>query len=160
MIGKLCPPMVPSAQWSPGGAKKTGLAYDNPWSISGQLKLSRREFSLLASGSPTQVKAIGFDEIGLHARGEDVLGLLRAQGLQMRLARCGPVYTESINNWYSVTSSTTRPIMLRQSLRLDGKQYPGHLRVALRQYLAQTGPSRSRSRGEWLQVAGNALEPG
>ena len=36
--------------------------------------------------------------------------------------RCGPVYTQSINNWYRVSGATIRPVMLRQSLRLDGRQ--------------------------------------
>jgi hypothetical protein len=36
--------------------------------------------------------------------------------------RCGPVYTESINNWYSVKGPSSKPVMLRQSLRLDGNQ--------------------------------------
>jgi hypothetical protein len=33
---------------------------------------------------------------------EDLLGVLRGKGLEVKLARCGPVYTESINNWYSL----------------------------------------------------------
>jgi hypothetical protein len=68
------------------------------------------------------VTTITFDEIGLHGRGEDLLGALRAKGLDVQLARCGPVYTESSNNWYSVKSVRTKPVMLRQSLRMDGKQ--------------------------------------
>jgi hypothetical protein len=87
---------------------------------SGQLTLSGREFSLLASGQPAKVQWITFDEMRLHPRGEDLLGYLRKQGFDVKLTRCGPVYTESINNWYAVTSPKTHPAMLRQSLRLDG----------------------------------------
>jgi hypothetical protein len=90
--------------------------------LPGQLTLSGREFSVLASGQPAQVQLITFDEMRLHPRGEDLLGHLRTQGLDVKLTRCGPVYTESINNWYAVTSPKTRPAMLRQSLRLDGSQ--------------------------------------
>jgi hypothetical protein len=50
------------------------------------------------------------------------LGVLRAKGLDVRLARCGPAYTESINNRYSVTSAKTKPVMFKQSLRRDGNQ--------------------------------------
>ncbi len=90
--------------------------------MSGQMKVVQREFSVLGSGSPTQVKTIYFDENGMHARGEDVLGWLRSHGFTVRLARCGPVYTESTNNWYSLTSAATHPVMLEQSLRLDGSR--------------------------------------
>lgn len=68
------------------------------------------------------MKAIAFDELHLHRKGEDMLSALRTKGLDVKLTRCGPVYTESINNWYSVTSAKTKPVMLRQSLRLDGEQ--------------------------------------
>lgn len=109
--------LVPDAKWNPPYPPQAGV-----YQRSGALKLSGREFSLLASGAATQVKTIEFSENGLHARGEDLLGVLRADGFDVKLQRCGPVYTESINNWYSVTSSKTRPAMLRQSIRLDGKQ--------------------------------------
>ena len=89
---------------------------------SAQLKIAGREFSVSASGPQTQVRTITFDDGGLHRKGEDLLGGLRAKGLEVRLARCGPLYTESINNWYSETSAKTKPVMLRQSLRLDGNQ--------------------------------------
>jgi hypothetical protein len=116
---KTLPTLMPAAKWSPGGPKQFP---PNPMQLSGQLTLSGREFSVLASGQPAQVQLITFDEMRLHPRGEDLLGHLRTQGLDVKLTRCGPVYTESINNWYAVTSPKTRPAMLRQSLRLDGSQ--------------------------------------
>jgi len=116
---KTLPTLMPAAKWSPGGPKQFP---PNPMQFSGQLNLSGREFPVRASGQPTQVQSISFDEMRLHPRGEDLLGHLRTQGLDVKLTRCGPVYTESINNWYAVTSPKTRPAMLRQSLRLDGAQ--------------------------------------
>lgn len=107
---------LPAVKWAPP------YKVPGPWTRSGQLNLSGREFSLLASGSPAQIAAITFDENGLHPRGEDLLGSLRTQGFNVHLVRCGPVYTESINNWYSVTSAKTRPVLLKQSLRLDGQR--------------------------------------
>ena len=105
-------------QWNPaysGGANK------NAGMQSGQLTVVGRTFSILASGSATQVKIIQVDEIGrMHPRGEDLLGALRGQGFTVTLVRCGPVYTESTNNWYSVTSAKTRPVMLKQSIRFEG----------------------------------------
>ena len=109
--------LVPDSQWNPPYPAQSGVSQR-----SANLKLSGRAFSLLASGSASQVKAIEFSENGLHPRGEDLLSVLRAQGLDVKLQRCGPIYTQSINNWYGVTSAKTRPVMLRQSLRLDGKQ--------------------------------------
>jgi len=109
--------LLPDAKWGPAypaaGGEQTQSA---------QLKIASREFSVLASGAKTQVKTITFDELHLHRKGEDLLSVLRAKGLAVKLTRCGPVYTESINNWYSVTSPKTKPVMLRQSLRLDGNQ--------------------------------------
>jgi len=117
---KALPTLLPAAQWSPGGPKQFP---PNPMQYSGQLKLAGgREFSVLASGQPAQVQSVSFDEMRLHPRGEDLLGYLRTQGYDVKLTRCGPVYTESINNWYAVTNPKTHPAMLRQSLRLDGNQ--------------------------------------
>ena len=51
-----------------------------------------------------------------------MLGVVYQKGITVRLVRCGPVYTESTNNWYSLTSARTRPAMIRQSIRYDGNQ--------------------------------------
>lgn len=76
----------------------------------------------MASGTPTQVKTIYFDEQGMHPRGEHMLGVVYEKGVAVRLVRCGPVYTESTNNWYSLMSPKTRPAMVRQSIRYEGNQ--------------------------------------
>ena len=62
------------------------------------------------------------------------------------LQRCGPVYTESINNWYGVTSAKTHPVMLRQSLRLDGKQIQDTYELRLDDTLPKRDP-RDRDPG-------------
>lgn len=113
--------LFPKAEWIPGGAKKFDPEPD-PYTQSGNMKLAQREFSLVATGTQTQVKVIGLSENGMHPKGEDVLGLLRGQGFDVKLARCGPLYTESTNNWYSATSSKTHPAMLKQSIRYEAKQ--------------------------------------
>lgn len=112
-------------RWNPAGAQKGSLAYKNdpnPWMHSGDVAFSGRTYHLVFGGTPTQVKTGYLEEGGLHPRGEDVLGVLRAQGLVLQLVRCGPVYTHSINNWYRVSGPLSRPVMLRQSIRMDGKQ--------------------------------------
>jgi hypothetical protein len=133
--------LVPGSQWNPPYPPQAGVSQR-----SGNLKLSGREFSLLGSGTAGQVKTIEISENGLHARGEDVLSLLRSQGLDVRLQRCGPVYTESINNWYHVTSAKTHPVMLRQSLRLDGKQIQDTYELRLDDTLPKRDP-RDRDPG-------------
>jgi hypothetical protein len=90
----------------------------NPYSITGSVALAQRHFSLIASGTQARPQTVYLDENGLHP----LLRLLRGQGFGVRLARCGPVYTESTNNWYSVTGTATKPVMLLQSIRIDGRQ--------------------------------------
>jgi hypothetical protein len=90
---------------------------------SGQADYSGRPFYYTFSGTPTEVRTMYADEGGLHAAGEDLLGVLRGQGFTVTLTRCGPVYTESTNNWYRLTSAATKPAMLRQSIRRDGTQF-------------------------------------
>ena len=68
------------------------------------------------------MKTIYVDEVGLHPRGEHLLGVVYQKGVAVQLTRCGPVYTQSTNNWYALTSAGTQPVMLRQSLRYDGAQ--------------------------------------
>jgi hypothetical protein len=89
---------------------------------SGQAAFSGRKFSVMASGTPAQVKIVRLEELGLHPRGEHMLGVVYQKGITVQLVRCGPVYTESTNNWYSLTSARTRPAMIRQSIRYDGNQ--------------------------------------
>ncbi|MEX2264236.1 MAG: hypothetical protein WD696_19940 [Bryobacteraceae bacterium] len=109
--------------WDAAGARKGDLSYKrdpNPWMHQGHIAFSGRQFHLLFSGSPTEVKTGYFEEAGTHPRGEDLLGFLRTQGFSIQLVRCGPVYTQSSNNWYSVKSAKTQPIMLRQSMGFEG----------------------------------------
>jgi hypothetical protein len=111
--------------WDPAGAKRGDLSYRNdrnPVNITGTVTLAGREFAVLASGSATQVKVIYLDESGMHPRGEHMLGVVYQKGIAVRLTRCGPVYTQSTNNWYALTSGTTRPAQVRQSIRYDGNQ--------------------------------------
>jgi hypothetical protein len=42
------------------------------------------------------------------------------RGIAVQLVRCGPVYTESTNNWYNLTSTRTRAAMILQSIRYEG----------------------------------------
>jgi len=94
----------------------------NPAAQSATLTLAGRKFSVLASSSAEQVKTVYLEEMGMHPLGEHMLGVLYSKGPQVQLARCGPSYTESTNNWYTVKSAATRPVMLRQSIRYDGNQ--------------------------------------
>src|SRR6185369_12381093 len=118
----------------------------NPFSQLGDFALSGRKFSLLASGSPTQPKAIYFDELGLHPKGEHMLGVMYTLGFAVQLARCGPVYTESTNNWYSLKSAKTHPVMLRQSIRYGGNQVQDSYELRLDNTLPKRDP-RDRDPG-------------
>lgn len=133
--------LVPDAKWNPPYPPQAGV-----YQRSGSVKLSGREFSLLGSGAATQVKTIEFSENDLHPKGEDLLRVVRADGFDVRLQRCGPVYTESTNNWYSVTGSKTKPAMLRQSIRLDGKQVQDTYELRLANTLPKRDP-RDRDPG-------------
>lgn len=94
----------------------------NPFARTGEMKVPGRNFSLLASGTPAQALVVHIDESGMHPRGEHLLGVLYKKGFQVQLVRCGPVYTESTNNWYSLKSAKTHPVMIQQSIRYDGNQ--------------------------------------
>lgn len=98
------------------------LGDPNPVAMTGSVTLAQRRFSVVASGTATQVRALFLEEGGQHPRGEHMLGVVYEKGIAVRLVRCGPVYTESTNNWYALTSSRTRPAMIRQSIRYDGNQ--------------------------------------
>lgn len=98
------------------------LGDPNPMAITGTATWSGRNFSVVASGTNTQVKALFLEELGQHPRGEHMLGVVYEKGVAVRLVRCGPVYTESTNSWYNLTSARTRPAMIRQSIRYDGNQ--------------------------------------
>ena len=122
---KALPTLAADMSWDAAGPKRVDLSFKNdpnPLSLNGTLKLAGREFSVMASGSATQVKVIYFDEMGMHPRGEHMLGVVYQQGIAVQLVRCGPVYTESTNNWYNLTSAKTRPAAIKQSIRYDGTQ--------------------------------------
>jgi hypothetical protein len=150
--------LVPAASqghdWASLRALATGIVWDtaapkkwdlttlkgdpNPMALSGTAEYSGRKFSALASGTATQVKNIYIEEMGQHPRGEHMLGVVYEKGIAVRLVRCGPVYTESTNNWYSLQSSRTRPAMIQQSIGYDGNNVAD--RYALR--LDGTLPAR------------------
>lgn len=122
---KTLPGLAPALKWDAAGPKKMDLSFRNDRNthgLSGTTTLTQRTYHLLASGSATQAATIYFDEAQMHRPGEDLLGALRAEGLSVQLARCGPVYTHSTNNWYRVSGPRTRPAMLQQSIRRDGTQ--------------------------------------
>jgi hypothetical protein len=139
----------PEAKWNGTEPRRMDLTFKldpNPYSITGSIALAQRQFSLIASGTQTRPQTVYFDENGLHPRGEDVLRLLRGQGFDLRLARCGPVYTESTNNWYGVTGAATKPVMLLQSIRIDGKQVQDGYAIRLDNTLPKRDP-RDRDPG-------------
>jgi hypothetical protein len=158
--------MIPSASgpalsdWKALAALPTGIEWlqaPKPWDLtfkndpnpiaqSANLALASRKFSVLASGSPEQAKVVYIEEMGMHPKGEHLLGVLYAKGLQVQLARCGPVYTESTNNWYAVKSAATQPVMLRQSIRYDGNQVQDAYELRLDNTLPKRDP-RDRDPG-------------
>ncbi len=137
-------------QWPAGAApKKTDLSFKhdpNPFMIGGELTLSGREFHLMVSGSPAQAKTIYFEEGGMHPRGEHLLGVIYALGQAVKLVRCGPVYTESTNNWYGLTSANRHPVMLKQSIRFEGPRVQDSYELRLDATLPERDP-RDREPG-------------
>lgn len=107
---------------APVAADLSSLGDPNPMMMSGSVAYAGRKFSVRASGTATQVKLVAFDEQGMHPKGEHLLGVVYEQGIAVRLVRCGPIYTESTNNWYSLMSGRTRPAHVRQSIRYEGNQ--------------------------------------
>ncbi len=135
--------------WNDGGPKPTDLSFKgdpNPVSQSGVVAFGGRKFSVLASGTAAAVKNLYFDEGGLHPKGEHMLGVVYEKGIAVKLVRCGPVYTESTNNWYSLTSAKTRPAMILQSIRYDGNQVQDSYAVRLDGTLPARDP-RDRNPG-------------
>jgi len=140
---------LPGAKWNSTMPQRMDLTFKldpNPYSITGSMALAQRQFSLIASGTQSRPQTVYLDEGGLHARGEDVLRLLQSQGFEVKLVRCGPVYTESINNWYGVTGATAKPVMLLQSIRIDGKQVQDGYALRLDNTLPKRDP-RDRDPG-------------
>jgi hypothetical protein len=114
--------------------------------LTGHGTFSGRKFSAMASGTPGQVKIVRLEELGQHPRGEHMLGVVYQKGITVQLVRCGPVYTESTNNWYSLTSARTRPAMIRQSIGYDGNQVQDAYELRLDGSLPQRDP-RDRNPG-------------
>jgi len=117
--------IAPTITWAndaPIAADLSALGDPNPMMLAGEVVLAGRRFSVTATGSSSQVRTIRLDEQGLHPRGEHMLGVIHAKGITVRKVRCGPVYTESTNDWYALTSASTRPANIRQSIRYDGQQ--------------------------------------
>lgn len=122
---KALPTVATGIAWDAAGPKRVDLSFKNdpnPMSLTGNVTLAGRDFAVLASGTAAQVKVIYFDEMGMHPRGEHMLGVVYQKGIAVQLLRCGPVYTESTNNWYSLASDKTRRASILQSIRYDGPQ--------------------------------------
>ncbi len=136
-------------KWSGPAPQKAGLSFKNdpnPLMLTGQAEYSGRNFSLIASGTATEVRTIYVEEIGMHPKGEHLLGEIYKLGLQVQLARCGPVYTASTNNWYSLKGPNHRPVFIRQSIRYDGNQVSDNYELRLDNTLPKPDP-RDREPG-------------
>lgn len=110
-------------QWNGDAPKPGNLSHlndKNPLMLTGQVSYADRKFSTIASGSASHAKVIHLEEGGLHPKGEHMLGVVYQRGFAVQLVRCGPIYTESTNNWYRITSSRTQTAMIRQSICYDG----------------------------------------
>lgn len=111
--------------WDSAGPKPANLSFKNdpnPLMQTGSVVYLGRRFAVMASGTAQQVKTIYLDEGGMHPRGEHMLGVVYEKGITVQLVRCGPVYTESTNNWYRLASAKTRPAMVLQSIHYQGNQ--------------------------------------
>lgn len=133
----LIPASAPGIEWSALPSLDTGIEWfgepkkmdlttlkndPNPMGLTGTSAYAGRKFSAMASGTASQVRNVYLEEMGMHPKGEHMLGEVYQKGITVKLVRCGPVYTESTNNWYSLTSAKTRPAMIQQSIRYDGNQ--------------------------------------
>lgn len=107
---------------APQAMNRSVFGDPNPVALNGTVTWSERRFSATASGTTEQVRHIYLEELGMHPRGEHMLGVVYTKGIAVQLVRCGPVYTESTHNWYSLASARTRPAMIRQSIRHEGNQ--------------------------------------
>jgi hypothetical protein len=135
--------------WNGDGPRPGSLTHlndPNPMMQTGSAVLAGRRFSTIASGSTARTTVIYLDESGTHPRGEHVLGMVFQKGITVELVRCGPVYTESTNNWYRLTSGRTRPVMLRQSISYDGNLVHDAYELRLDGSLPQRDP-RDRDPG-------------
>ena len=135
--------------WDSAGPKPASLTYKNdpsPMMLSGSVTWAGRKFSVMASGTSTQVRNIYLEEGGLHPRGEHMLGVVYEKGIAVRLVRCGPVYTESTNNWYSLASQKTRTAMIQQSIRYEGNSVQDNYAIRLDGTLPSRDP-RDREPG-------------
>ena len=141
--------LAPGIEWTAGGPKKVDLSSrndPNPFMQSGQASYAGRKFSVMASGSPTEAKAFYFEEMGTHPKGEHLLGEVYKRGVQVKLVRCGPVYTSSTNNWYSLTGANIHPAMIRQSISYDGERVAETYELRLDNILPKRDP-RDRDPG-------------
>lgn len=136
--------------WDTNPPRRTDLTTlrgdPSPLALSGHATYAGREFSAQASGTANEVRNIYLEEIGLHPRGEHMLGVVYEKGFAVQLTRCGPVYTESTNNWYRITSSRTRTAMILQSIRYEGNNVQDSYTLRLDGTLP-TRDSRDRNPG-------------
>jgi hypothetical protein len=135
--------------WDSAGPRRVDystLGDPNPVSLGGWVTYAGRKFSVRASGTATQVKTVFLEENGLHPKGEHMLGVVYEKGIAVQLVRCGPVYTESTNNWYSLNSRGTRPAMILQSIRYEGNNVQDSYQLRLDGTLPTRDP-RDRNPG-------------
>lgn len=136
-------------RWLSKEPQKASLSFKNdpnPLMLTGQAEYAGRKFSLIASGNAAEVRTIYVEEMGMHPRGEHLLGEVYKLGLQVQLVKCGPVYTASTNNWYSLKGPNHRPVLLRQSIQYDGNQVADNYELRLDNTLPKPDP-RDRAPG-------------
>jgi hypothetical protein len=116
------------------------------------MDLGGRMLRLTATGTRSNVLNVYVDDAGMHADRGDVLRVLEQKGHAVQRVRCGKAYTHSSEEWYSVASAASRPILLLRGTRCDTLACP---KGEERYVVSLSGRLRPAKAGE-VDVSGGA----
>ena len=119
---------IGAIRWQPLPPRESTQPWKEPYpyrfALTGEVDLGGRLLQATATGDQATTVNLYFEDQHTHASRGNVLASLQIMGYQVRLLRCGKVYTRSSRNWYELKHASAPDAVLDYGLRCDSDNCP------------------------------------
>ncbi len=119
---------ISAVRWQPPAPQEAGQPwkefYPYRFALSGEADLGGRMLLATATGERTAAMNLYLEDRQTQSSRGNLLASLQGKGYQVRLLRCGKVYSRSSRNWYEIKRAGSPPAMLAYGLRCDSDSCP------------------------------------
>lgn len=119
---------IGAIHWQAPSPQESAQPWSEPFpyrfALTGEADLGGRMMRATATGERAAAMALYLEDQRTQSSRGTVLTSLQGKGYQVRLLRCGKVYTRSSRNWYEIRRAGAPPALLAYGLRCDSDACP------------------------------------